>query len=155
MEEEPTTQWLKEKDQKDKQRSTKYTHKTEDRVTRTPLKTGVELRCPGRVSSSCSTSGTRRVQDQASAFFTTTLSTQLNVRVDILLTCRNHYITSQREEVWALKFNIDTFYWSGCTEAPWIYNKVHSSSCLLHRRSWHGISTNSPFYYYPVKNNSI
>jgi hypothetical protein len=63
MEEEPTTQWLKEKDQKDKQRSTKYTHKTEDRVTRTPLKTGVELRCPGRVSSSCSTSGTRRVQD--------------------------------------------------------------------------------------------
>jgi hypothetical protein len=32
-----------------------------DRVTRTPLKTGGELRCSGRVSSSCSTSGTRRV----------------------------------------------------------------------------------------------
>jgi hypothetical protein len=27
MEEEPTTQWLKEKVQKDKQRSTKHTHK--------------------------------------------------------------------------------------------------------------------------------
>jgi hypothetical protein len=32
------------------------THKTKDRVTRTPLKTGGELRCSGRVSSSCSTS---------------------------------------------------------------------------------------------------
>jgi hypothetical protein len=46
---------------KDRQRSSKYTHKTKDWVTRTPLKTGGELRCSGRVSSSCSTSGTRRV----------------------------------------------------------------------------------------------
>ena len=36
-------------------------YKTKDRVTRTPLKTGGELRCSGRVSSSCSTCGTRRV----------------------------------------------------------------------------------------------
>jgi len=50
-----------EKVQKDKQRSTKHTHKTKDRVTRNPLKTGGELRCSGRVNSSCSTSGTRRV----------------------------------------------------------------------------------------------
>ena len=42
-----------------KQRSTKHTHKTKDRVTRTPLKTGGELKCFGRVSSSCYTSGTR------------------------------------------------------------------------------------------------
>ena len=55
--EEQTTQWPKEKVQKDKQRSTKHTYKTKDRVTRTPLKTGGELRCSGRVSSSCSTSG--------------------------------------------------------------------------------------------------
>jgi len=34
---------------KDKQRSTKHTHKTKDRETRTPLKTGGELRCSGRV----------------------------------------------------------------------------------------------------------
>jgi hypothetical protein len=33
-----------EKGQKDKQRSTKHTHKTKDRVTRTPLKTGDESR---------------------------------------------------------------------------------------------------------------
>ena len=46
---------------KDKQRSTKHTHKTKDRVTRTPLKTVGELRCCGKVSSLCSTSGTRRV----------------------------------------------------------------------------------------------
>ena len=61
IEEEQTTQCPKEKVQKEKQRSTKYTHKTKDRVTRTPLKSGSELRCSGRVSNSCSTSGTRRV----------------------------------------------------------------------------------------------
>ena len=58
IEEEQTTQWPKEKVQKNKQRSTKHTHKTKDRITRTPLKTGVELRCSGRVGSSCSTSST-------------------------------------------------------------------------------------------------
>ena len=57
-EEEQTTHWPKEKVQKDKQRSTKHTHKTKDRVTRTPLKTGGELRCSGRANSSCSTSVT-------------------------------------------------------------------------------------------------
>jgi hypothetical protein len=61
IEEEQTTQWPKEKVQKDKQRSTKHTYKTKDRVIRTPLKTGDELRCYRRVSSSCSTSDTRRV----------------------------------------------------------------------------------------------
>jgi hypothetical protein len=45
----------------DKQRSTKYTHKIKDRVTRTQQKPGCELRCSTRVSSSCSTSVTRRV----------------------------------------------------------------------------------------------
>ena len=38
IEEEQTTQWPKEKVQKDKQRSTKHTHTTKDRVTRTPQK---------------------------------------------------------------------------------------------------------------------
>ena len=51
----------KRKVQRDKQRSTKHTHKAKDRVTRTSLKTGGKLRCSGRVSSSCSTSGIRRV----------------------------------------------------------------------------------------------
>ena len=36
-------------------------HKTKDRVTRTQIKTRDEVRCSGRVSSSCSTSGTRCV----------------------------------------------------------------------------------------------
>ena len=40
IEEEQTTQWSNENVQKDKQRSTKHTHKSKDRVTRTPLKTG-------------------------------------------------------------------------------------------------------------------
>jgi hypothetical protein len=37
------------------------TRTTKDRVTRTQLKSGGELRCSGRLISSCSTSGTRRV----------------------------------------------------------------------------------------------
>ena len=45
IEEEQTTQWPKEKVQKDKQRCTKHTYKTRDRVTRTPLETGGKLRC--------------------------------------------------------------------------------------------------------------
>jgi hypothetical protein len=39
IEEEQITQWPKEKEQKDKQRPTKHTHKTKDRVTR--LKAGM------------------------------------------------------------------------------------------------------------------
>ena len=61
IEEEQTTQWPEEKGQKDKQLSTKHTHKTKDRATRTPLKSWGELRCSGRVGSSSSTSDTRRV----------------------------------------------------------------------------------------------
>ena len=61
IEEEQTTQWPKEKVQKDKHWSTKHTYKTKDRVTRTPLKTGGELRCSGRVNSSCSTRGTHHI----------------------------------------------------------------------------------------------
>jgi len=37
------------------------TQKTKDRAKRTPQKTGGELSCSGRESSSCSTSDTRRV----------------------------------------------------------------------------------------------
>ena len=51
----------KSKGKNDKRRSTKHTHKTKDRVTQTPLKTGGELMCSGRVSSSYSPSETRRV----------------------------------------------------------------------------------------------
>jgi len=38
--------------EKDNQRSTKHTQKTKYWATRTPLKTGGEFRCPGRVRSS-------------------------------------------------------------------------------------------------------
>jgi hypothetical protein len=40
IEEEQTTQWPKEKVQKNKQRSTKHTYKTKDRVTRTTKNPG-------------------------------------------------------------------------------------------------------------------
>ena len=61
IEEEQTTQWSNEKEQKDKQRSTKHTHKTKVRVTRTTLKTGGELRCSRRKGRSGPASGTHRV----------------------------------------------------------------------------------------------
>jgi hypothetical protein len=54
IEYEQITQWPEEKEQKDNDQQNN-THKTEDRVTRTPLKTGSELMCSGMVSSSCST----------------------------------------------------------------------------------------------------
>ena len=54
----------KKKKQKSKQWSTKHTHKTKDRVTWAPLTTGGELRCSGRVGSSCSSSGTHRIEYQ-------------------------------------------------------------------------------------------
>ena len=57
IEEEETTQRSKEKGQMDKQRFTKHTCKSK----RTPQKNGGELRCSGRVSTSCSTSDTLRV----------------------------------------------------------------------------------------------
>ena len=41
-----TTQWTKDKGQRDKQRFTKHTHKTKDRVTRTPLKPGMNWCAP-------------------------------------------------------------------------------------------------------------
>jgi hypothetical protein len=50
MEEEQTTQWPKEKVQKDKQRSTKHAYKTKDRVTRTPLKPASNRLCGVKVS---------------------------------------------------------------------------------------------------------
>ena len=56
-----TTLWPKEKDKQTNNDLQNITHKTKNRVTRTPLKTGGELRCSGMVSSSCCTSGTRRV----------------------------------------------------------------------------------------------
>ena len=46
IEEEQITQWSKEKVQKYQQRSTKHIYKTKDRVTRTPLKTGVNSGAP-------------------------------------------------------------------------------------------------------------
>jgi hypothetical protein len=51
----------KRKSTKGQTRSTKHTHRTKDWVTRSPLKTEGELRCSGKVGSSCSTSDTRRV----------------------------------------------------------------------------------------------
>jgi hypothetical protein len=46
IKEEQTTQWSKEKVQKDKQRSTKHIYKFKDRATRTPLKTeGLKIEC--------------------------------------------------------------------------------------------------------------
>ncbi len=52
MEEEQKTQWPKKKGQTDKQRSTKHTYKTKDRVTRTPL-SYVSVYCSDIVRRKC------------------------------------------------------------------------------------------------------
>jgi hypothetical protein len=56
-----TDRTMTKKVQQNKERSTKHAHKAKDRVTRTLLKTWGELWCSGRVGSSCSSSGTSRV----------------------------------------------------------------------------------------------
>jgi len=79
IEEGQTTQWSKDRQHNGQKKKTdntmvkrkrtkgqnnvlqNITHKTKDRVTRAWRKTGGELRCSGRVSSSCSISGSRRV----------------------------------------------------------------------------------------------
>jgi hypothetical protein len=47
-----------------------HTHKTKARVTRTPINTRGELMCSGRVGSSCSTSGIRRVNIETNPVIT-------------------------------------------------------------------------------------
>jgi hypothetical protein len=88
IEEEHTIQWTKDKVRKDKQRSTKHTYKTKDRVTRTPLKTGDELRCSETVSSSCSTSGTRRVNLVTNPV----ISREWGKDREVLTTCRSLFV---------------------------------------------------------------
>ena len=61
IEEGQTTQCPKEKGQKGKQRSKKHTQKTTYRATRTPLRIEDEIKCSGKVWSSCSTIGARCV----------------------------------------------------------------------------------------------
>ena len=51
----------KKKDKRTNNDRQNITYKTKYLVTRTPLKNGGELRCSGRVSSSCSTGGTIHV----------------------------------------------------------------------------------------------
>ena len=46
-----------------KGQTTIYKTYTKDRLTRTPLKPGGELRCSGRESSRCFTSGTRHIRN--------------------------------------------------------------------------------------------
>jgi hypothetical protein len=61
MEEGQTIPWQKEKGQKNKQRSTKNYTENSALSNTNPTKKGIELMSPGRVSSSCPTSGTHRV----------------------------------------------------------------------------------------------
>ena len=116
IEEEHTTQWPKQKVQKDKQRYTKHTHKTKDRVTRTPLKNGDELSCSGRVSSSFSTSGTRRVNlvtnpegshewGKGQEVFTTSRTYSWSFVTQILHNVNQVMVATVKLSKWWLQFN--------------------------------------------------
>jgi hypothetical protein len=91
--------WPKEKGQKDKQRSTKHTHKTKDRVTWTPLKTGTELRCSTRVRSSCSTSGPCRVTLVANPVeFWKCFDSVVFYDFHFILSCLNLFVSSHSQD---------------------------------------------------------
>ena len=66
IEDEQTTQWPK----------AKHTHKTRDRITRAPQRTGGKFRCSGMISSSCPTNDTHRVGTRRNAY-TVTLRTPI------------------------------------------------------------------------------
>ena len=67
---------------KDKQRYTKHTLKTKDRVTRTPLKTEGELMCSGRVGRSYTTSGIRRVKKHMIIYFQSNMQHGLSTDIE-------------------------------------------------------------------------
>ena len=99
IEEEQTTQWPKEKEQKDKLWSTRHTHKTKDRVTWSPLKIGGEHRCSGRVSRSCSTSDTCRV-----TLVTTPVISHERGKVLEVFTTNFWYSITVGDFLWILRF---------------------------------------------------
>jgi len=66
------------------------THKSKDRVTRTTLNTGDELMCSGRVSSSYSASGTRRVTLVTSPPF-------ISAKVVIKMQCLGLYLFCEKK----------------------------------------------------------
>ena len=79
MKDKQTTQSPKGKIQKDKQRSTKHTHETKDRVTRTPLRTKGELRCYGRVNSSSS----RNITSLLEELYQSIMMVKYNIKINI------------------------------------------------------------------------
>ena len=92
-----------------------HTHQTKDRVTRTPLKTGGELRCSGRVSSSCSTSGTRcvnlvtnPVRTVGKIFNQVNPGPQLHFKIYFLQSSHNEFSVSIKEHQVVFKIN---FHW--------------------------------------------
>ena len=89
----------KKKVQKDKQRSTKHTYRTKDRITRKPLKTGSRLRCSGRVSSFCSTSDTH---DHRLHRITYSQNASVSVMLPYSSDIFNFPYTSTREELIAI-----------------------------------------------------
>jgi hypothetical protein len=105
IEEEQTTQWPKEKVEKDKQRSIKHIYKTKDRVTRTPQKTGGDLMCSGRVISSCSTSDTRYLLSHSTL---TSFIIRLNVKRPLLSrsTWNVTYYQTQSETLPIITLNV-------------------------------------------------
>jgi hypothetical protein len=89
----------KKKVQKDKQRSTKHTYRTKDRITRKPLKTGSRLRCSGRVSSFCSTSDTH---DHRLHCITYSQNASVSIMLPYSSDIFNFAYTSTREELIAI-----------------------------------------------------
>ena len=88
IKEEQTKQWPKEKVQKGKQWSTKHTHKTKDWVTQTPLKTGGELRCPGRVQSNW-----ERFDDTKWVIKIPCFKSYPSIHRPITTYCKSHHLT--------------------------------------------------------------
>jgi hypothetical protein len=114
------------KNTKDKQRSTKHTHKTNYRV---PLKTESELMCSKRVSSACSTSNTPRRANPA------TIPSNQNY---VIRQNKNHFFLFLYKcliEDWRIRLIIFVSFKWVCFHKIWRHNFVLKKNIAEHGRS--------------------
>jgi hypothetical protein len=119
------------KDKRTNNHLQKHTHKTKYRVTGTSLKIGGELRSSERVSSSCSTSGTRRVTLVTNPVISHALMLNLTMYINILL-C----ILLKRYNIWSLSpswCSIEVSKVGYCMLVTFLSN---TTKATRHRHTW-------------------
>ena len=151
----------KRKSIKDKQRSTKHTHKTKDRVTRTLLKTGGELRCFGRVCSPCSTNSICRVNQVTNTFYML-CQTIISMIVIFFGWPIVHSTVLSCTCIFKLAYTCISFIHIMCMIMPFILSNINylQGKCQLPRYNWNTVESgikhhNLPSYQIYLKTKNL